>query len=31
MVPQNKRADAYNLFKQVLDGHPGFTQQPQQA
>jgi len=27
MVPQNKRAEAYNLFKAVLDGHPGFNQQ----
>jgi len=26
MVPQTKRAEAYNLFKQVLDGHPGFKQ-----
>jgi hypothetical protein len=26
MVPQNKRAEALNLFTAVLDGHPGFTQ-----
>jgi poly(3-hydroxybutyrate) depolymerase len=28
MVPQTKRAEAYNLFKKTLDGQLGFKNKP---